>query len=122
MIEKKIEFLPLFLRLLKNIQSISKQLESVKINKADIMKKRLSYVSLLKIALNSQLDYAKFHLNNWNLGFISELYQKRVSIATIETLMEHNIQKETLKYLSDEDFQAMKISTIGDKLILRNLI
>lgn len=122
MIEKKIEFLPLFHRLLKNIQSISKQLESVKINKADIMKKRLSYVSLLKIALNSQLDYAKFNLNNWNLGFISELYQKRVSIATIETLMEHNIQKETLKYLSDEDFQAMKISTIGDKLILRNLI
>ncbi len=119
---EKIEFLPLFLRLLKNIQSISKQLESVKINKADIMKKRLSYVSLLKIALNSQLDYAKFNLNNWNLGFISELYQKRVSIATIETLMEHNIQKETLKYLSDEDFQAMKISTIGDKLILRNLI
>lgn len=119
---EKIEFLPLFLRLLKNIQSISKQLESVKINKADIMKKRLSYVSHYRIDLNSQLDDAKFLLNNWNLGFICELYQKRVSIATIETLMKHNIQKETLKYLSDEDFQAMKISTIGDKLILRNLI
>jgi hypothetical protein len=76
---------------------------------------------ILEVGLNLEKE-ARVLLKGWDIDFVQELHRHGITEKTIKILINHNIRRSVLIHLTDADFNEIGVNTIGDRIILRNII
>ena len=61
-------------------------------------------------------------LKSWDIDLVQEIHRQGVSVQTMQILIDQNIRRSVLIHLTDADLGEIGINTLGDRIILRNII
>lgn len=77
--------------------------------------------TILKVGQQLKKE-ANVLLKGWDIDLAQELHQHGVTDKTIQILIDQNIRRSVLTHLTDADLSEIGVNTLGDKIILRNII